>query len=79
MSSLLIKKFIVKSHYKAREMKLHIFFWQKHGDEFRFILNSIKLNENLEQTKFKMETLSSVLCFIQPNNYMTKLHIKDAY
>ena len=59
-------------------MSLPIFLRQKHDDEFRFILNLIKLNENLEYTTFKMDTLSSVLCLIQPNNYMTKLDIKDS-
>ena len=59
-------------------MSLPIFLRQKPDDEFRFMLNLIKLNENLEYTTFKMDTLSSVLCLIQPNNYKAKLDIKDA-
>ena len=56
-----------------------IFLRQMLDDEFRFTLTLIKLNENSKHTLFKMDISTSVLCFFQPNNYMAKLDIKDAY
>ena len=56
-----------------------IFVRHKPDGGFRLILNLRKLNEVAEYNKFKMETISTVLCLISPNAYMAKLDIKDAY
>jgi len=46
---------------------------------FRFILNLKRLNSSVEKKRFKMQTLSSILCMIRLNMYTAKLDIKDTY
>ena len=56
-----------------------IFITEKSDGGFRFILNLKELNKSIEKKKFKMQTLSSILCLIRPNMYLAKLDIKDEY
>ena len=43
------------------------------------MLNLKKLNLSIEKKKFKMQTLTSILCLVRPDMFMAKLDIKDAY
>ena len=45
----------------------------------RLVLNLKILNKYLEYKHFKMQTLQTMLTFIQPNCYMTATDLKDAY
>ena len=45
----------------------------------RLVLNLKILNKYLEYKHFKMQTLQTMLTFIQPNCYMTATDLKDVY
>ena len=79
IDSLLKMRFIIKSHHETGEFISPIFVRSKSDGGFRLILNLKRLNEHVDYQKFKMETLSSILCFIRPNDYMAKIDIKDTY
>ena len=76
--SLLKKRVIVKTHHEIGEFISPIFVTNKFDGGFRPILNFKKLNEHVDYEKFKMETLSQILCLIRPNDYMAKINIKAA-
>ena len=48
-------------------------------DQYRPILNLKFFNENVKKYKFKMESLSSIREWIQPNAYCIGLDLKDAF
>ena len=79
IDKLLHKKVIVKCGHEPGEVVSPIFLTPKSDGGFRFILNLKKLNRNVEKIKFKMHTLSSILCLLRPGLFMAKLDIKDAY
>ena len=43
------------------------------------ILNLKRLNTNVENWHFKMDTIVSILKLIQKDSFMVKLDLKDAY
>jgi hypothetical protein len=47
--------------------------------EYRPIINLKPLNRFVEEWPFKMDSLPVVCIFIQPNDYMMKLDLKDAF
>lgn len=73
------KGVVIQCEHEPGEFISPIFLTPKSDGNFRMILNLKKLNSTLEKKKFKMQTLSSILCLIRPNMYMAKLDIKDAY
>ena len=48
-------------------------------DQYRPILNLKFFNDNVKKYKFKMESLSSIHQWIQPNSYCIGLDLKDAF
>ena len=79
INSLLKKRVNVKDQHKTWEFISPIFVWNKSGGGFKLILKLKNLNEHVEYQKLKMETLSSTLCLMRPNDYMAKINIEDAY
>jgi len=79
INALLIKGVITECDHECEEFISPIFVTEKSDGGFRLILNLKKLNESIEKIKFKMQTLTSILCLIRPNMFMAKLDIKDAY
>jgi hypothetical protein len=77
--NLLNKGVIVKSVHEEGEFISPMFLREKSDGGFRLILNLKKLNQVAEYKKFKMDTLSTILCMVRPNAFMAKLDIKDAY
>ena len=79
IESLLKKGVVVESYHEPGEYISLIFVTEKSDGGYRLILNLKKLNKLAEYKKFKMETISIMLCLIRPNCFMTKVDIKDAY
>ena len=79
IESLLKKEVVVESYHEPGEYVSPIFVTEKSDGGYRLILNLKKLNKLAEHKKFKMETISTILCLIRPNCFMAKVDIKDAY
>ena len=79
IESLLKKEVVVESYREPGEYVSPIFVTEKSDGGYRLILNLKKLNKLAEHKKFKMETISTILCLIRPNCFMAKVDIKDAY
>jgi len=73
------KGVIIQCKHESGEFISPVFLTPKSDGSSRMILNLKKLNSSIEKVKFKMHTLSSILCMIRPKMYMAKLDIKDAY
>ena len=55
-------------------------FWRPKPDgSFRMILNLKKLNECVEASQFKMESINNVLCMIEPGAWMVSVDSKDVF
>ena len=54
-------------------------FAKEEPDKFRPIINLKQLNLHIQYQKFKMETLTEVKNTIQPNDWLIKIDLKDAY
>ena len=52
---------------------------RKQDGSHRMILNLKRLNQNVENKHFKMESLLNVLNIIKPNVYMASVDLKDAF
>lgn len=70
---LLKKGIIVKNSHKAEEIISPIFLIRKSDGEFVFIMNLNKLNKSVNIKNWKW------ILHHQPNTYMTKVNIKDAF
>jgi len=79
IDNLLLKGVITPCGHEIGEYISPIFVTEKADGGFRLILNLKQLNKAVEKKKFKMQTLSLILCLIRPNMYLAKLDIKDAY
>jgi hypothetical protein len=79
ISDLLEKGAIVECEHEPDEFVNNIFLRPKKNGSWRMILNLKPLNEHVVYTKFKMDTLKTVLPLVKPNCYMTSLDLKDAY
>lgn len=66
INALLIKGVITECDHECEEFISPIFVTEKSDGGFRLILNLKKLNESIEKIKFKMQTLTSILCLIRP-------------
>ena len=76
---LLHKRVIAETTHENGEFISPIFVRPKSDGGFRLILNLKRLNEVAPYNKFKMETLSTILCLIRKDVFMCKIDIKDAY
>ena len=56
-----------------------LFLVPKPDGSFRPIIDLKKLNQFLVVPSFKMETLSSIITALQPQEWITKIDLKDAY
>ena len=56
-----------------------MFLVPKPDGSFRPIIDSKKLNQFLIVPSFKMETLFSIIAALQPQEWITKIDLKDAY
>ena len=56
-----------------------LFLVPKPDGSFRPIIDLKKLNQFLVVPSFKMETLFSIIAALQPNEWITKIDLKDAY
>jgi hypothetical protein len=57
----------------------NVFLRPKKNGTYRLILNLKELNEDIEYSKFKMETLHSIVKLMRPNCFMASLDLSDAY
>ena len=79
-----IRKFVsngvlVECEHEFGEFISPTYLTPKRDGEYRLILNLKRLNSSIEKKKFKMYTLSSILCMVRPDMYLAKLEITDAY
>ena len=72
IESLLKKGVVVESYHEPGEYISPIFATEKSDGGYRLILNLKKHNRLAEYKKFKMETISTILCLIRPNCFMAK-------
>ena len=79
VKKLLQKQVIAPSQHEELEFISPIFLTRKDRNKVKLILNLKELNQNLETTHFKMDTIYSVLKLITPGCYMSSVDIKDAY
>lgn len=79
IDSLIKKGVTVKINHETVKFISPIFVRNKSCGCFRLVLNLKKLNKHVKYQMFKMETLSSILCLLRPNDYMAKIDIKQAY
>ena len=56
-----------------------LFLIPKPNGSFRPIIDLMKLNLFLDVPSFKMETLFSIIAALQPQEWITKIDLKDAY
>ena len=76
----LLKKGVIKEcEHEEGEYISPIFVSPKKDGGYRLILNLKNLNNYIQYSHFKMETLNHILKLIKPNCYMASLDIKDAY
>ena len=57
----------------------HLFLVPKPDGSFRPIIDLKKLNQFIVISSFKMETLFSIIAALQPQEWITKIDLKDAY
>ena len=57
----------------------HIFLREKKDGGFRPVFNLKRLNNNIPYQHFKMETTQMLKNLMQPNDWMVKIDLKDAY
>ena len=79
ISSLVIKGVLKEVVHVPDEIISPIFLRKKADGGQRMILNLRRLNINVSNWHFKMETIVSILKLIQKDAFMIKLDIKDAY
>lgn len=79
LEKFLKKGIIEESRHEQGEVISHIFFRPKPDGSYRLILNLSKLNDHIEKTTFKMETLKSALQLIRKGCYFAKIDLKDAF
>ena len=76
----LLKKGVIKEcEHEEGEYISPIFVSPKKDGGYRLILNLKNLNNYVQYSHFKMETLNRILKLIKLNCYMASLDIKDAY
>ena len=74
----LLKKGVIKEcEHEEGEYISPIFLSPKKDGGYRLILNLKNLNNYVQYSHFKMETLNHILKLIKPNCYMGSLDIKD--
>ena len=77
---LLEKKVIVRADRGASgDFFSPVFLREKKDGTHRFILNLKRMNENVQKTHFKMESIKHVIAMIQPGCWMATIDLKDAY
>ena len=79
IAKLVSKGVLVEVKHCAGEVISPIFLRPKADGGHRMILNLKRLNLNVENQHFKMETISTILKLIQKGAFMAKIDIKDAY
>ena len=79
IKKLVSKGVLIECEHEPGDVVSPTFLTRKSDGGHQFILNLKRLNSSIEKKKFKMHTLSSILCMIRPSMYMAKLDIKDAY
>ena len=79
IKKLLQKGVIKESQHDKGELISSIFLMPKCDDSFRMILNLTRLHKNMPYNHFKMETVKSILTFVNPNCYIAKVDIKGSY
>ena len=73
------KGVIVESEHEVGEILSHIFIRPKSDGTYRLILNLSRLNDHVDKTTFKMETLKSALHMIRKGCFFAKIDLKDAF
>jgi len=76
---LLGKGAIEQSTHEVGEFVNNIFLRPKKDGSWRMILNLKPLNKFVKYTKFKMDTLRTVLPLIKPGSYLASIDLQDAY
>ena len=79
IKSLLDKQVIYKCEPNDTDFISSIFVREKSSGGHRMILNLKNLNTFVEESRFKMETLTHVINIIQPNCWMSTVDLKDAF
>ena len=73
------KKIIIEDQHEPGEILSHIFIRPKPDGSHRVILNLSRLNDHVDKSTFKMETLKSALQLVRQNCYFAKIDLKDAF
>ncbi|OOZ38563.1 hypothetical protein BOW52_08340 [Solemya elarraichensis gill symbiont] len=79
VQELLSKGAIIQSEVEEDQFISTIFVVHKPNGKFRPIINLKFLNEFVQYNHFKQETFNIVLDLVQPNDFMTKIDLADAY
>ena len=79
IQALLLKEAIVEVQYTEDCFVSNIFLAPKPNGTFRMIIDLSYLNEFIEKESFKMESLETVKCLIEPHCWMSSIDLKDAY
>ena len=70
---------ITECDHEEGEIISLIFLKKKLNGSFRLILNLKNRNKNAEKQHFERHTVISILKWVTPNIYLTKIDPKDAY
>ena len=68
-----------RASFDTNQFLSNLFTIPEKGGELRPLINLKPLNHFVEYHHFKMESLSSLLVLINPNDYMITMDLKDAY
>ena len=79
MDKFVKKGVITETVHEPGEIMSHIFIRPKPDGSFRLILNLSRLNEHVQKTSFKMETLKFALQLIRKDCFFSKIDLKDAF
>ena len=79
IKTLLGKGAINPSKNEKEQFISSIFIVPKPNGKFRPVINLRELNKFVTYRHFKQETFPVVLDMIQPNDFLTKLDLSDAY
>ena len=79
IQELLEKRAIVPSSREPGDFCSNVFLCPKPNGKYRMILNFKIFNQFAAKSRFKMETLQSIMNLVTKNSWMTILDLQDAF